>query len=140
MLLIGSCDTDSLFRLQKKEWLLSEGAQAPITALIGTVSGLGLGIATDVVDYKRAHRSEKLMKSATGKSTTPPAIDEKTELLSPTPEGAALGAAMTAGKTQTRTHSPGEDLERNRTFQRNKYNTAGGTLAANIGAHAGRGQ
>lgn len=133
-------ETDFHHRLQKKEWFLSEGAQAPLTALLGTVSGLGVGFATDIVDYKRTHQNEKLMKRGSSKSTFTQAKGEKTDMTSPTPEGAALGAVMTADTIQTRSQSPGKGLARQRTFQRNKYDSAGGTLAANLAAHAGRGQ
>jgi len=120
----------SLLSVRKKEWFLSEGAQAPVAAVMGAVSSLGVGLATDIIDFRRSSTHPE--KGEKARDTSPIKATSKHNSDTPSSEKIAASAAAT--------EPPPPALRNAGTFK--KYKKYGRTrrLAANVATHLGRGK
>jgi len=117
-----------LLSVRKKEWFLSEGAQAPVAAVMGAVSSLGVGLATDIIDFRRSSTHPE--KGEKPRDTSPIKAISKHNSESPSSEKIAASAAAT--------DAPPPALRNAGTFK--KYKKYGRTrrLVANVATHLGR--
>jgi hypothetical protein len=115
--------------VHKKEWLLSEGAPAPVGALIGAFSGLGVGLATDIIDFKRSNAQAKAATEEAENKKVPMSQDPH----EPTPEGIALKGAMLPEGYEKMPPPNGGTFGRYTRYGRKSR------LMANMATHTGRG-
>jgi len=115
--------------------------------IIGAVSGLGVGIATDIIDYKRGRRQSKDIRKTSSPNTLilnekmKPTASEQPGPASPALEAQALTAVMSREQTIgiSLSNEPVK-LQKARTFQRFKNSSPAARLSANLATHAGRGE
>jgi len=102
--------------------------------VLGAVSGLGVGLATDIIDFKRSASQPADSKNQNH------SVKTENSLSKPTSEGAALSAAMAAEKLSKNAQTSERNAASNdRTFAKYKKYGRGRRLLANIATHVGRG-
>lgn len=119
--------------VHKKEWLLSEGAPAPVGALIGAFSGLGVGLANDIIDYNRSSAQAKVATKE-AKHRGRPMSQDPQDPQKPTPEGLALKEAIVPDVNEKMPPPNGGNFGRYTKYGRKRR------LLANMATHAGRGK